>query len=191
MGDQNYSVLSLHEFLDYVSDKGLIKQNTARNWRNAASRIFGILEDSEQGDVRNIDIDAVCQRYANLKGKEVTPSSLQTYRSRLKSAVSDFIKYTDAPMSYRPGINQRSSRKRAEKEPQTPENPNKTDRIENESIQSNQVAQTTTRVESTYPIPIPLREDLIVQVIGVPFDLTENEAEKIARVVKALGVGKN
>ncbi|RUO20125.1 site-specific integrase [Aliidiomarina haloalkalitolerans] len=190
MSGQNYSVSSLHEFLDYVSDKGLIKHNTAQNWRNAASRIFGILEESEQSDVRNIDIDSICQRYANLKGKELTPSSLQTYRSRLKSAVSDFVKYTDAPMSYRPSISQRSARKKSEKEHVVSNSQDKIKKTQNESIQSNHVAQLT-KSESTYPIPIPLREDLIVQVIGVPFDLTEVEAEKIARVIKALGVGKN
>ncbi|MCH8492737.1 MAG: hypothetical protein LAT53_05830 [Idiomarina sp.] len=191
MSGKNYSVSSLHEFFDYVSDKGLIKHNTARNWRNAASRIFGILEESEQSDVRNIDIDSICQRYANLKGKEVTPSSLQTYRSRLKSAVSDFVKYTDNPMSYRPGISQRSARKKSEKELVVSNSQDKNEKIQNESIQSNHAAQITTKSGSTYPIPIPLREDLIVQVIGVPFDLTELEADKIARVVKALGVGKN
>lgn len=191
MGGQKYSVISLYEFLDYVSDKGLIKQSTARNWKNAALRIFGILEESEQSDVRNIDIYSVCQRYANLKGKDVTLSSLQTYRSRLKSAVNNFVRYIDDPRSYRPGINQRSTRNNREKDSLVSEDKGKNEKIRSESIQSNVTDQTATSTASTYPIPIPLREDLIIQLIGVPFDLTEAEAEKIARVVKALGVSKN
>jgi len=192
MGSQSYSVSELHEFIDYVSDKGLVKQATARNWRNAASRIFGILEESEQSDVRNIDIDSVCQRYVNLNGKEVKPSSLQTYRSRLKSAISDFVKYTDDPMSYRPGINQRSSRKKSEKESVASSSvQDKVEKIQNSQVLNVENDRTPTSSKSTYPIPIPLREDLIVQIIGVPFDLTEAEAEKIARVVKALGGGEN
>ena len=35
-------------------------------------------------------------------------------------------------------------------------------------------------------IPIPLRADLTVFIQGLPIDLTEAEAEKIARVVKAM-----
>lgn len=191
MGAQNYSVSSLHEFLDYVSDKGLIKHNTARNWRNAASRIFGMLEENEQSDVRNIDIDSICQRYANLNGKDVTPSSLQTYRSRLKSAVNDFVKYTNDPMSYRPSINQRSTSKKSEKEFVISNFQDKAEKVQTDPFLNIGNAQTIPISKSTYPIPIPLREDLVVQVIGVPFDLTEVEAEKIARVIKALGVEKN
>ncbi|WP_278356274.1 MULTISPECIES: hypothetical protein [Idiomarina] len=191
MDSRNYSLSSLHEFIDYVSDKGLVKHATARNWRNAVSRIFGILEESEQGDVRKIDVDSVCQRYANLNGRDVTPSSLQTYRSRLKSAVSDFIKYTDNPMSYRPGISQRSSRKKSDKEPLISNVKDKVEKAQNDPTPNIENAKTTFTSKSTYPIPIPLREDLIVEIIGVPFDLTEVEAEKIARVIKALGVGKN
>jgi hypothetical protein len=35
-------------------------------------------------------------------------------------------------------------------------------------------------------LPIQIRPDLIVQIAGIPHDLTREEAEKIARVVMAM-----
>jgi hypothetical protein len=35
-------------------------------------------------------------------------------------------------------------------------------------------------------IPIQIREDVVVRIHGIPHDLTEEEAAKIARVVHAL-----
>lgn len=34
-------------------------------------------------------------------------------------------------------------------------------------------------------IPIPIREDVTVRVLGLPADMTKKEAEKIARVLLA------
>jgi len=34
-------------------------------------------------------------------------------------------------------------------------------------------------------IPIPIREDLVVQIKNVPIDLTHNEALKISNIIKA------
>jgi hypothetical protein len=37
-------------------------------------------------------------------------------------------------------------------------------------------------------LPIQIREDLTVQIAGIPHDLTREEAEKIARVVLAMAM---
>jgi hypothetical protein len=47
-------------------------------------------------------------------------------------------------------------------------------------------AWTTEQIDAGRVIPIPLRHDLIVRVLGVPRDITEQEAEKIGAVVKAM-----
>jgi len=39
---------------------------------------------------------------------------------------------------------------------------------------------------NTVTLPIPIRRDLIVKLIGVPHDLTPQEAKKIANVVSAM-----
>ena len=35
-------------------------------------------------------------------------------------------------------------------------------------------------------IPIPLREDLVIRIFGLPIDLSQEEARKVAAVIMAL-----
>lgn len=35
-------------------------------------------------------------------------------------------------------------------------------------------------------IPIPIRDNLVVRVAGIPWDLTPKEAERISRIILAL-----
>jgi hypothetical protein len=39
-------------------------------------------------------------------------------------------------------------------------------------------------------LPIPIRENLIIQIQGLPFDLTPAEANKIANVVRAMAASE-
>jgi len=52
--------------------------------------------------------------------------------------------------------------------------------------QRGQVRQILTITNDLYSVPIPLRPDLTVYIQGLPFDLTDPEARKLAAVVMAL-----
>jgi len=185
MSKSDYSKSNYFAFLDYVSAKGLVKNATAKNWKNASIRLLAIESDDESQDMRELNIDDLCSRFMNLEGKSVTPSSMQVYRSRFKSAVNDFIAYTNNPMAYKPGISQRSSRKKASK--------NGTSGASNTNNQNNK-GQQSGQEHNPHPknitFPIPLRSDLVVEIKHLPHDLTEQEAEKISMVIKALAMNK-
>ena len=186
MTGQNYSLEGLYSFIDYIIDKGLVKTATAKNWKNAASRLFSISDAAETGDLRKIDVDKLCRRYANIKGKDATRGSLNVYRSRLKSALKDFVKYTDDPMKYSPGISERASRSKKSNSTTS----------KNVEVKHKENRNTTHGQKFSDPdpgfvsFPIPLRKELTVEIVNLPFDLNELEAEKIAAVVKALAVKK-
>lgn len=184
MSNPDYSKQSYFDFIEYVSKKGLIKQATASNWKNASIRLLAILDDNEAHDLRELDIDALCSRFNNLEGKSITPSSMQVYRSRLKTAVGDFIAYTNNPMSYKPGISQRTSRKKTSKNKEV------------SSFQETNQSHTTEHNDPPHKpkgitFPVPLRADLVVEIRYLPFDLTEQEAEKIGMVIKALAMNNS
>lgn len=183
MSQPNYSIESFYSFIEYVIEKGMIKKATALNWRNAASRLTSILGHEETNDLRELDVDELCTRYMNINSKDLTPSSLKVYRSRFKSALSDFISYTDSPIDYSPGITQRSTRRKKDesktKQTNTPDVINK----EREEVSSSQGG-----LLKSNRFPIPIRADLTVELYNVPFDLTEIEAEKISMVIKALAI---
>jgi hypothetical protein len=159
-------------FLDWMSEKGLMAKNTVIARKAAASKVLGILSDDEAQDVTVLDLDTVMRRFTNLEGKGYTPGSLTTYLSRLRSALDDFKLYLDKPLSFRPGVQPRERRK-PEARKETP------------------LAAPTGRGETVPPpepntLSIPIRPDTMIVIRGLPYDLNEAEAAKIANVIRAM-----
>jgi site-specific recombinase XerC len=171
----NYSKDALMKFYGYLSSKGLVNQNTVAARKAAANKMLSILDETESADLRSIDIDQVATRFFNLHGKDFTPDSMTTYKSRLKSGIDDFIKYTTNPASFKP----EGSRPRAQR------------KLDNE-VKSQNGHDGVPHVTPPRPdftdesvFPIPIRQGLVVKLIGLPSDLSKKEAQKIANVVLA------
>jgi hypothetical protein len=179
----NRSRAALLEFLDYLASKGLMNQETAAARKAAANRVLGVLDAAEAEDVSVLDIDDLMTRFHNLEGSKFTPQSLNTYKSRLKSAIDDFLRYQKDPLNFRPNVQssgRRSDRSKISAEP--PPTPPQA-----------QTGSTARSVQEPPPaavniLPIPIRPDLTIKVQGLPYDLTTSEAAKIANVVKAMAV---
>ena len=176
------SLPSLLGFIDWMSSKGLMQRNTAAGRKAACSKVLGVLDPEEQDDVTQVNLDEAMARFHNLEGRNYVPASLAVYRSRVGAAIDDFKRHLADPASFKPGVSQRrqtpsQGKKHVKKEPQ----------------------QTATRASSSpaesnpgsghSPVnvfPIAIRPDVVVRIQGLPFDLTETEARKIANVVLAL-----
>ncbi|MEW8035819.1 MAG: hypothetical protein AB2564_00380 [Candidatus Thiodiazotropha sp.] len=180
--EKKYSLDALAEFLNYAATKGLIKKNTASSRKRAALKILAVLEDSEKQDLRNVDVEHAFERFSNLNGKEFKPASLQVFKSRLRSALTDFFAYVDNPAGFKPSGIQRSSpriRKRLK--------PSGAEETTVDTV-SEQVEEAEERPSQHAPhliIPIPLRDGLTVKVHNIPADLSKLEAEKISAIVRA------
>jgi len=170
---------ALIRFLDYLTEKGLMERNTAQSRKFAASKILGILEEDEGSDVTAIDVDDVVARFSRLHGREYTPGSLNTYKSRLQSALDDFRSYLSNPLAFRPGVKMRTKRSKAGKDGGA-----ESDTAERRS-EPPRAAPAAGPVTDNI-VPIPIRADLTVRIQGLPFDLTQAEAQKIAAVVTAM-----
>lgn len=178
---------ALDQFLRYLGDKGLMAAATVGARRAAVSKVLGILDDDEARDVTVIDVDDLATRFSRLHGKNYTPESLTTYKSRLKSALFDFDAYLSNPLAFRPAGQSRSTKtgaKQAQKD-SSESGSQKTQLATSENIieQSKPVAAL---MPNSNILPIPIRHDLIVYIQGLPYDLTESEARKIAGVVSAM-----
>ena len=180
--DNDYSLDALAAFLDYTAEKGLIKRNTATARKRAALKILAVLEDSEKRDLRDIDVDHTFDRFTNLQGTEFKPDSLKVFKSRLRSALTDFFAYVESPSTFKPSGAQRNTIKRSKAKASN-------------SAQNKQVeTESTTVKKEEYPgahspqhlvIPIPLRDGLTVKIHNIPADLSKQESEKIAAIIKA------
>jgi len=167
--------------MDYLADKGLMAKNTAAARKAAANKVLGVLDENEASDILAVDLNDVMTRFQNLEGKKYTPGSLSTYRSRTKAALDDFESYLENPMGFRPKLQSREPKQ-------------KTLRAEggNLSVEPGKAKMDHVARSAAVPpavdkiMPIPLRQDLTVYIQGLPFDLTEAEARKIANVVLAM-----
>lgn len=165
-------------FMDYLANKGLMNRATASARKAAVNRVLSILDDGEAADVSKLDIDKVMTRFHHLEGKNYTPASLNVYKSRLKSAIEDFLQYQKDPLNFKPSIQSGSPRTERPKLAGTPSGTTRTE------TQPKAMAEPPPAAVNI--IPIPIRPDLTIKIQGLPFDLTQAEALKIANVIKAM-----
>jgi hypothetical protein len=181
MDAQPRSREALADFHDYLAEKGLMEKNTAHGRKAAVTKVFGILDDVEAADITNVDLEDVMSRFQRLHGRDYTPASLTSYKSRIKSSLDDFISYLNNPLAFRPSVQSRArSKGRLLKEEQGDSTKIRSER------RPEQPRPIAVPAGAGLIIPIPLRADLTVHVQGIPFDLTEAEARKIAAVVTAM-----
>jgi hypothetical protein len=177
--NQDFSVAALDKFLVYLGDKGLMPRPTVASRRASCNKMLGVLSEEEKRDLRTVDLGEVSARFGNLEGRNYTPDSLKTYKSRTSKALEDFFRYMDEPATFRAKSYARaapSSRARVGSGAKDP-TPDSQDAAE---------SRTDVRSVDHLTVPVPIREGLIVRISGLPFDLTQQEASKIANVVKAM-----
>ena len=173
----------LLDFLDYLSEKGLVAKSTIAGRKAAVGKVLGILSPEEADDVTKLDLGQVMTRFQNLEGRNYTPGSLNTYLSRLNSAVADFDTYLKNPLGFRPTVQSREKRTKPESKRENASSPSTSP-----APSQDRVAQKSPLMPSSSILPIPIRQDVTVYVQGIPYDLTAAEATKIANVIRAMGV---
>lgn len=184
MADKDFSLDAFNRFMDHAASRGILKPNTAQSRKAATNKILGVLEQSEVTDLRNVDLDSAFDRFQNLQGMQYNPDSLRVYLSRARTAVSDFIAYVQNPVGFKSSTAQRSQ---AKKEVQEGGKTKKSNKKQEVSVNSNNPPDVEPKPRGL-EIPVPLREDLTVRIQGIPADLTQAEAERLAAIVKAYAV---
>lgn len=101
---------SLIAFLDFASEKGLMKKATAGAYKKACNIILRILDEEEATDLSKIDLENVFFRHRNKAAGKIAPRTLKTYETRTRAAVSGFIEYIKDPSSWKPSIQPRTRR---------------------------------------------------------------------------------
>ncbi len=170
---KDYSADAFFRFMDMLKDKGLLNPNTAQSRKAAGKKMLDLLEPEEKQDLRQLDVDHLHERFENKAGTDYTPSSLQVYKSRLKSALDDFVAWVDNPSMFRPAVSKRDAASR----PGSKAKGRKANTFSGEPTGRSR--------PEDFPIYIPIRDDVVVQITNVPADLTDQEAKKIAAVIQA------
>lgn len=181
-----YSAKDLLNFLDHALAKGLGKKETLKTRIVSVGRIVDVIGSEEIGDLREADVDRIMERFVNLEGTKFSPGSLASYKSRLNSSIADFLRWKENPMTYKPK-GQRASRSRLRPVEQQPLADQDADRRE-PNIVSEYAKPLATPTDHLESFPIPLRQGLTVKLVGLPHDLTQGEAQRIANIVRAMAI---
>jgi hypothetical protein len=185
MADGKKSRDAAIEFLEYLAQKGLMAPATARARKAAVNTVLSILDDQEAQDVTSINLDDVMSRFGHLQGKDYTPHSLRTYKSRVRSALDDFASYVKNPLGFRTNVQIR------DRKPSPSNTPTNSTRSAPDSPVVDAPRPSVQAVAGPMAnsiVPIPIRADLTILIHGLPFDLTQAEAKKIASVIQAMAM---
>jgi len=190
--DSRFSEAAFFQFIDFVGKKGLVKDSKASNWKSAGIQMLSILDADEKKDLRGLDVEQLINRFANLKGTEVTSSSLKIYKSRFKGAYIDFMSWAEDPVNYSPSgrtLSNTKSNGGAKKK----KGPGKTPKS-NTSPPSQVEHQTHSMVApaatDSVIFPIPISGGRIITINNLPHELSKADAEKISAVVRALAIAE-
>jgi hypothetical protein len=184
----DYSREAFLKFLDYLSDKGLIKFQTVRGWRSAASKLMTDLSEDEEGDIRTVDLDLAVHRTANRDSVSVSPESLNTYRNRVALAIQEFTSWRDDPATYKPrGLNGKSRTKSANGAKSSNERMAPQERVRRGTSKASEKREAETLVSSGLTLSFPLRSDFLAQVV-IPRNLTAVEAKRLGAFLLTIAV---
>ena len=174
MENRKYSEAAFLDFLRQGTVAGVIRPDTARARKRAAEQLLVQLRSHERLDLRQLDVDDLCTRFHKLQGSTIRPETLQIYNERLKAGLRDFFSWTEDPSNF------------TSVEGETPEVQLVAARDDPGQAAAREALALNPPRSPHEVFPVPIREDLVVYIQNVPLDLTSHEAERIARVIKAL-----
>lgn len=171
MPDGSYSVETLLKFLKHAGMEGMINPAVARARRKAVERLVDEMTETERADVRQLDVDELASRFHKLEGSSIRSEALSLYAERVRMAQTDFLAWTESPAGFQSvGGEQRRAVPRGSITPER-------------EVAERIILESTENPSNI--VPIALRDDETVYVANLPLDLTRQEADRIARVVRA------
>lgn len=171
MPDECCSVDRLLEFHKHAGMEGLINPAVARARRQAVELLAVEMTEAERADVRTLDVDELASRFHKLEESSIRSEALSLYAERFRMAQREFLAWTENPAGFQSLGGERH--RAIVRGTLTPER---------------EMAERITLESTENPaniIPIALRADETVYVANLPLDLSLQEADRIARVVRA------
>lgn len=173
MNNEDYSVKNFQEFLEKLLTLGVVNESTARNLKNSSARLLTAVKDNEMDDVTKINVDDLVMRYVAMSESKPSPSSIAAYRSRTESAIKKFIAFQQGDeIPYTPQL-------KKEEVVAVKEDTFEMGNLEPEALKSASNTKTF-----TLPVTIRPEEGIAVTISGIPMDITNDEAERIASILK-------
>ena len=179
-----YRKQDLMSFLDYAEGRSLMPRNTVGSYKAACNAVLSAPEDEEE-DLSTTDMDTLFHRFTIKNQMKVKPATLQSYKTRFANLTKEYIAYIENPSSWKPSAAQRSS---------SPTRPSRRATRSAESAGNDGGTQLRTQggqgdspaIAQQIVHQFPLRNDVIVQVTGIPFDVKRGEMARLTAFLSNL-----
>lgn len=171
------------QFLDFVINKGYVKNATGNAMKTAVREVLSTTEGEEweRIDVRQLDVEDVSSRFATKKSHHFSTASLNTYIGRFKKAVGMYLEHAKDPANWKPDIKPRTTKASAARSAT-----NVSEQTPDQQTSVNHQTPIVNRVDMI-PYPFPLR-DGVRATLTLPVDLTPREAKRIAAFIETVAI---
>lgn len=179
--EKEFSKDALLKFIDFSIDKGLINAQTGKAWRVATLKLLTDLSETEEVDVRVVDVAVAARKLANRDPSALSPNSLTDYRQRVAAAIQEFVSWHSDPAAYKPrGTNGKPRVKQSENGVPPQER-----KIAPKKATSEPTVKEVPVTSGGLPLAYPLRRDFLAQVV-IPRDLKIEEAKRLGAFLLTL-----
>lgn len=165
MENNETSVKALSDFIEGLPGMGAVGDSTLKNLRAVPKMLLHVNHDVD--DFEDINAEETVEKFIAETGAQVGDASRASYKSRINQAIKLYKNFLSDPSSVF------ESQEREVK-------------LINQSPNQLSLSPKTSPVAkpSTIDIPVPIRDGIILIIPGVPTDLTNEEAERIASILK-------
>ncbi|AIR03391.1 hypothetical protein JT31_01745 [Cedecea neteri] len=171
MSKNIFSYAEFYGFLQALPDLGIVPEATARNLKESSLRLFNVTSPLPETDIRDLDVNEVVGDYKMFSSVDVSRATIQSYKSRLLSAIQKFVEFQQLKYGVvMESIPQEESVK-----------PKRRKRVDGKH-------ENALEAIKTFALPIPIRDGLILRIENMPMDLSFDEAERIATIIKSFAI---
>ena len=178
---QAASAGDLWNFMAFAASKGLMPKATAMARRSAVKEVLAMTEGDEWEsiDVIDMDVEAILDRFETIASRShrFKPQSLNTYKSRFRSAIQDFLAYRSNPGGWRP---QRRSRAKGSGPSTSPAGPR-----ERKATQPSPVDASLASGSAWETYRFPIRPGMMA-TLNLPTDLRAAEVARLTLFLQTL-----
>lgn len=162
--ENNYiSVKALSDFIEGLPSMGAVGDSTLKNLRAVPKMLLHVNHDVDHFE--SINAEETVEKFIAETGAQVGDASRSSYKSRINQAIKLYKNYLIDPMS----IFESQEKEVTTKKP-----------LPKINLPQHAINPASTTID----IPVPIRDGLILMIPGVPTDLTNEEAERIASILK-------
>jgi hypothetical protein len=182
-------------FLDMAGTRGEINPDRAKSLLTTANKVLAVEADNPALiNIRELDADALFDRFRMLNRAAYNEGSLDTYRSRFRSAIAMYLAFMDDDKGWRNagGLPRARSNGSGDEAPRKQvvrrKLPVKKTTAAASNVDTVPAAAAPTaehRSSQLVAYDLPLRPDLLIR-LTLPVRLTMADADRVAKFVKSL-----